>query len=285
MMKRLTNKQVNNLERIMIYVLTMIVTIAMICYTEAEDNKTKAVEYTKTMEIFESFKPINSISSKKNLEEVIVDVEDKEIIYIVEAGDYLYKICEKLYDNGSYCYALAEYNGLDPYKDIYVGQEIKIPNIDDEQFMKAQKIIEEKQKEEKARKEREQASRETLPSRSKAPEYSTSVKNNPGEVNTSGYEYLGKYRITGYTPGCAHCCGNTAGITASGVKAVVGRTIAAKNLPFGTTLYIKGYGYYVVEDRGGFAEGTIDVASPSHEVSRQITVTTRSVDVYIVPNN
>ena len=46
--------------------------------------------------------------------------------------------------------------------------------------------------------------------------------------------YLGTYYITGYDI-CYSCCGKIDGITASGVKATVGRTIAApSNLPFGT---------------------------------------------------
>lgn len=56
------------------------------------------------------------------------------------------------------------------------------------------------------------------------------------------------------------------GITASGVKARRG-TIAAdtKVFPFGTIIYIPGYGYGRVEDRGGAIQGNhIDLFFPRH---------------------
>ena len=56
------------------------------------------------------------------------------------------------------------------------------------------------------------------------------------------------------------------GITASGVKARRG-TIAAdtKVFPFGTIIYIPGYGYGRVEDRGGAIHGNhIDLFFPRH---------------------
>ena len=112
----------------------------------------------------------------------------------------------------------------------------------------------------------------------------TNMRNYIDEVDTSNYLYLGTYSITGYTPKCAHCCGNTKGITASGVEAVIGYTVAAdKSIPFGTTLYIEGYGYYVVEDRGNFGTNVIDIAAPSHDVCYDLT--NYGVHVYVVPSN
>jgi 3D (Asp-Asp-Asp) domain-containing protein len=59
------------------------------------------------------------------------------------------------------------------------------------------------------------------------------------------------YKITAYTASSPDC-GKTDGITASGVKAKAGITVAAsKDLPFGTVLYIDGIGYRTVQDRGG----------------------------------
>ena len=56
------------------------------------------------------------------------------------------------------------------------------------------------------------------------------------------------------------------GITASGIPASIG-TVAADttSYPFGTILYIPGYGYGVVEDRGGAIKGPyrIDLWFPS----------------------
>jgi 3D (Asp-Asp-Asp) domain-containing protein len=56
------------------------------------------------------------------------------------------------------------------------------------------------------------------------------------------------------------------GLTASGVKAKKG-TIAADTsiFPFGTVMYIEGYGYGTVEDRGGAIKGEkIDLFFPRH---------------------
>lgn len=111
---------------------------------------------------------------------------------------------------------------------------------------------------------------------------SNGVRNNTYDVNTTSYEYMGKFNITGYTPGCEHCCGNTEGITASGVEAIPGYSAATSpDIPFGTTLYIEGYGYYVVEDRGAFGDNIIDIAAASHEEC--YTLTDYDIDVYIVP--
>ena len=59
------------------------------------------------------------------------------------------------------------------------------------------------------------------------------------------------------------------GITASGTKARYG-TIAADTsiFPFGTIMYIPGYGYGVVEDRGGDIKGYhIDLYYSSHQTA------------------
>ena len=89
--------------------------------------------------------------------------------------------------------------------------------------------------------------------------------------------YLGRYYITGYDI-CYACNGNTHGITASGAKATVGRTVAVAGLPFGTQLYIDGIGYRVVEDRGCKA-GIIDVLCNNHSECYAIT---SYRDVYVV---
>lgn len=72
-----------------------------------------------------------------------------------------------------------------------------------------------------------------------------------------------KYRtmvcnVSAYT---AHSdeCGKGDGITASGVQAVAGRTIAMDGIPFGTVVEIEGH-RYVVEDRfGGSYTNRIDI--------------------------
>ena len=75
------------------------------------------------------------------------------------------------------------------------------------------------------------------------------------------YEELGTYKLTAYCA-CSKCCGKSDGITASGVKAQSGRTVAVKNLSFGTQLMINGE-IYTVEDRG-VGSGVVDIFFDSH---------------------
>lgn len=92
--------------------------------------------------------------------------------------------------------------------------------------------------------------------------------------------YLGEFKITGYDPHCAHCCGKTDGITASGTVATVGYTCAGgSQFEIGTRLYIDGLGERVVEDRGGFPSTTIDVVCEDHAGCYAIT---GNYDVYII---
>jgi 3D (Asp-Asp-Asp) domain-containing protein len=95
---------------------------------------------------------------------------------------------------------------------------------------------------------------------------------------------------TGYCR-CGHCCGwrrnwfgrpviasgprkgkpKQVGITASGTRAVPG-TIAADTdvLPFGTLVYVPGYGYGRVEDRGSDIKGRhIDLYFRSHRAAQK----------------
>jgi len=61
------------------------------------------------------------------------------------------------------------------------------------------------------------------------------------------------------------------GVTASGTRARHG-TIAAdtRYLPFGTVIYVPGYGYGRVEDRGGAIKGAkIDLWFSSHDKAKQ----------------
>lgn len=71
---------------------------------------------------------------------------------------------------------------------------------------------------------------------------------------------------TAYCP-CSKCCGKSDGITATGVKAKEGRTIAAdpKKFPYGTKILIDG-NVYTVEDCGGaIKDNKIDIFFESHE--------------------
>ena len=89
-----------------------------------------------------------------------------------------------------------------------------------------------------------------------------------------------EYVITAYCP-CVKCCGKSDGITASGVKATEGVTIATdKSIPFGTKVYIDGVGERIVQDRGGAIKGNqIDLYFDSHQEAlnfgrqiRQVTI-------------
>jgi 3D (Asp-Asp-Asp) domain-containing protein len=73
---------------------------------------------------------------------------------------------------------------------------------------------------------------------------------------------LGEYQIYGYNIWDAAQCGKAVanGITASGLMATVGRTVAmSSDIPFGTIIIIDGLGEFVVEDRG-VGRGVVDVA-------------------------
>lgn len=65
---------------------------------------------------------------------------------------------------------------------------------------------------------------------------------------------------------CVACCGKVDGITASGVKAEVGVTIAAgPDVPFGTRVYLPGFGWRTVQDRGSaIKRGCVDILVGSH---------------------
>ena len=76
-------------------------------------------------------------------------------------------------------------------------------------------------------------------------------------------EYLGKYTITHYCP-CKRCGG---GLTATGTKPKVGRTIAVdpKDIPYGSKVKI-GKKTYVAEDTGSALTGrkVIDIFCKTH---------------------
>ena len=78
--------------------------------------------------------------------------------------------------------------------------------------------------------------------------------------------HLVVYKLTAYCP-CLYCCGNTDGITASGIKATAGRTIAVDPsvIPYGTEVVINGH-TYIAEDCGGAVKGnTIDIFFDTHQ--------------------
>lgn len=89
-----------------------------------------------------------------------------------------------------------------------------------------------------------------------------------------------KYIITAYCH-CSKCCGKTNGITASGVKATEGVTVAMdKLMPFGTKIYIDGVGERIVQDRGGAIKGNrIDLYFDSHQEALNFGRQTKEVTI------
>ena len=86
--------------------------------------------------------------------------------------------------------------------------------------------------------------------------------------------------VTAYCP-CKKCCGKTDGITASGVKAKQGVTVAADTrlFPFGTKLEIDGK-IYTVQDRGGVIKGNrIDLYFENHQSALNFGRQTKEVTI------
>lgn len=93
--------------------------------------------------------------------------------------------------------------------------------------------------------------------------------------------YLGSYTITHYC--CEqypHICGEGTGLTASGTKVQAGVSIAVdrSKIPFGSKVYIEGYGTRIAQDVGGGVNGNhIDVAVETHEEAERLGTVTRDV--------
>lgn len=93
------------------------------------------------------------------------------------------------------------------------------------------------------------------------------------------------YVITAYCA-CYNCCNKKPtdkgyGITASGVKAQQGITVAAdKSIPFGTRIYIEGVGERIVQDRGGVIKGNrIDLYFDNHQSALNFGRQTKQVTI------
>ena len=82
-----------------------------------------------------------------------------------------------------------------------------------------------------------------------------------------------RMKVTAYCA-CEKCCGaNARGLTASGkpVSYNGGKFVAGpKDLPFGTTVHVPGYGTVKVIDRGGAIQGNrLDVYFQDHRKARE----------------
>lgn len=83
---------------------------------------------------------------------------------------------------------------------------------------------------------------------------------------------LGHYTLTAY-----EWTGNTC---ANGEYPTEGYTIACNSLPLGTRVYIEGYGFYTVEDRGGMADNVIDIYLGDYDECIEFGV--QEADVYLI---
>lgn len=97
--------------------------------------------------------------------------------------------------------------------------------------------------------------------------------------------YVGDYKLTHYcTEKRVHICGTGAGITITGTQVTAGRTIAVDPslIPYGTEVYIEGYGWRVAEDGGGAVNGKhIDIAVSTHSIAEAMGTTTGGVWILV----
>lgn len=81
--------------------------------------------------------------------------------------------------------------------------------------------------------------------------------------------YIGDFKLTHYcTETEEHICSDGTDLTATGTKVTPGKTIAVDPtiIPYGTDVYIEGYGIRTAEDCGGAVKGNhIDIAVNSHD--------------------
>lgn len=105
-----------------------------------------------------------------------------------------------------------------------------------------------------------------------------SVNKTVEELKDSEYKlvYLGEFKLTHYCDErYDHICGGN-GVTASGTATSVGRTVAVDPsvIPYGTTIYIEGYGYRVAEDCGSaVSNNQIDILVSTHDEAMSMGTT------------
>jgi len=93
--------------------------------------------------------------------------------------------------------------------------------------------------------------------------------------------YIGEFKLTHYC--CelrSHICGTGDGITATGTQVTAGRTIAVDPtvIPYGSKVYIEGYGWRTADDCGGAVKNKqIDIAVETHSDALSMGVTSGGV--------
>lgn len=217
-------------------------------------------------------------------EEPVEEAEPEYIEYTVQAGDSLWSIAQDYYGSGKNYVALAAYNDMATSDYIHPGDVLKVQNSEDIDLEAV--AIEYEAATAEAADTSESVVTTTSPVLGASSfdgdmdyDQAVALLKDGSSVDTSNMEYIGNWRITGYDPHCAHCCGKTNGITASGNQAEFGTSAGCNNLPLGTIIYIEGYGTYRIDDRGGMSTNHIDIAAPSHDVCYQLT---GHANVYVV---
>lgn len=115
------------------------------------------------------------------------------------------------------------------------------------------------------------------------------ANNTIADLKSEEYEliYLGEFKLTHYcTEKENHICGTGDGITATGTNVSAGRTIAVDPtiIPYGSEVYIEGYGWRIAEDCGGAIIGKhIDIAVGTHDEA--LSMGTTSGGVWILVKN
>lgn len=93
--------------------------------------------------------------------------------------------------------------------------------------------------------------------------------------------YLGDFKITHYcTEQHEHICGNGDGLTATGKTVTPGTTIAVDPsvIPYGSKVYIDGYGWRSAQDCGGAVKGKhIDMAVSTHSEAMSYGIKNKGV--------
>lgn len=230
----------------------------------------------------EEQEPVIEEEENPDITEELDIIEEPEYVeYTIQPGDSFWSISKTFYGSGEHYATIAADNGMTIDSYIYAGDVIKLYNLDNEtQPMEIEFIEEEPENDPESTEIITTAIGKSSYDGDMSVEEALAIIKDMPDEDTSNMKYIGTYRVTGYDPHCVHCCGKSDGITASGNQAEFGVSVGCNDLPLGTIIYMEGYGYFRVDDRGGMGGGTVDIACPSHDACYQMT--NNSVNVYIV---
>ena len=202
-----------------------------------------------------------------------VEEEEVEFVYTVNEGDTLWAIADAYYNGKGedYVYIAAKNNIRTPLE---IGQQIIIPTEEEKADIDIKPFLPTP-----TPKPTPAPKAESAPKNNESQPAAQSAVNNTQVIDGTEMEFYANCKITGYAMYCGHCNGRTDGLTASGIKGQIGTTVAMTGLPFGTKVYIEGYGYYVVHDRGAFGKAHVDIACNDHAECNRMT---GRANVYIV---